>query len=237
VHSDRRVEDDATAVAPDAEREIVVLIALQPHVEETDLVEGFTPECAVREDVGVATNSARAAAHPPDPAERAVHRTGGGTLHDGPAFRRNEPADRQRTGLLGDDDALADVVAGVARMAIETYEERTLRLSDARVQRLRHPPRRVVENAEVETGTLGRREKTLDRPVVGTAVGDEDLHLAVEVLIREIGDEMLDVVGLVEHRGHHRDSCDRAHGSEGTECRTFPSPLPLPFAAQAAVAA
>jgi hypothetical protein len=69
-----------------------------------------------------------------------------------------------------------------------------------------------VHDLEREPGGLRRLLEPVDGAVSGTPVRDEGLDLTVDVLRRDVGDEMLDVLGLVEHRDDDRDSLDARHG-------------------------
>ena len=94
-------------------------------------------------------------------------------------------------------------------MAIEPDEQVAGRPPDAGVQCLRDPAGRILENDQRNSSSFGGGTQPLDRGVRGAAVGDEQLDLAGEILRGNVGHELLDVLGLVQHRDDDRDPIDR----------------------------
>ena len=120
----------------------------------------------------------------------------------------DDAADDERAGLLGGAGAATEVVGRIAGVAVETHEQIAGRGADARVEPVRHPRGLVRQCPELDPVAVGGGPEPLDGAVRGAAVGDDQLHVAVEVLRGDVRDETVDVLGLVQHGSDHRDLPD-----------------------------
>src|SRR5262249_35832566 len=139
----------------------------------------------------------------------AVERAGDRPLESGAALRDEDPADVLRPRLLRRLGAPAQVVTRIARVRIETDEEDTRGLLDAGVQPRRDGPPRAGDDRRTDAASFGCGHHEVGRTVARASVRDEHLDVAREVLGSDVGDQIVDVLGLVPHRDDHRDGPDR----------------------------
>src|SRR5690606_732120 len=109
--------------APDAQVELVVLIAHERLVEQPDRREDVRSEGPEGDGVDLDALDRTAVPGPADAPERAVHRGRDRALHRGLALRDDPATDVPGIGLLGGLDAPPDVVGGEARVAVHPDDE------------------------------------------------------------------------------------------------------------------
>jgi hypothetical protein len=93
-------------------------------------------------------------------------------------------------------------------VAVDPDDEVALCRLDAAVEGVRDPTLRVVEDRHGDPVLLAGRPEPCNRVVRRAAVRHEQLDLALEVLCGQVGDDVGDVLGLVEHRRDHGHGAD-----------------------------
>ena len=98
-------------------------------------------------------------------------------------------------------------------MHVEADDEVAVARPDAAVEAVRHEAVRVREQRQPYPGSRGRRLEQLGRIVGRVAVGDNEIDRPAIVLRGHVGDEGLDVPGLVQH------GCDEGHRPDRSSSR------------------
>ena len=105
-------------------------------------------------------------------------------------------------------DALGDVLGRVLGVRVHPHDVVAARVLEADVEAERGPLLRVVEHPDAMVGCRHLLEDRL-RAVLGAAVHEQELDLAVEALAEHRGDALADVPLLVQdrHQHAHVDAC------------------------------
>ena len=209
--TDRGIHHDSPPGPPKPEVELVVLISHEGLVEESGELECPSPEGAVWNCVDLDTASRRSISGPVNSSERTIHRDPDSPLHRRSPSGHEETSDVVSIRLFGCENTAAEVVRGVARVTIEAHDQFPRHLPKACVEPGGNQSCGILDHRHIDAVAPGGLQEEPCGAVRGGAVGDQNLDVPFEVLVSDVGDEPLDVLGLVSHRHDDGDAPHRIH--------------------------